>query len=121
VTSGCSNLPAQRSPHGRRSSCATCSPAGQQAGVIDSYLGRRLPGLVGALGVEAFGVDAFTQIGGPGEPAYKTVRLAWPATRAGAAAVGLAEDDLRCVDRAFANSTIMVGVTIFAPWGQLPP
>jgi SAM-dependent methyltransferase len=90
------------------------------AGVIDSYLGRRLPGLVGALDVEAFGVDAFTQIGGPGDPAYETFRLAWPATRAGAAAVGLTEDDLRCVDRAFANSTVLVGVTIFAAWGQLP-
>jgi hypothetical protein len=46
------------------------------AGVIDSYLGRRLPGLVGALGAEAFGVDAVTQIGGPGDPATK--RFAWP-------------------------------------------
>jgi SAM-dependent methyltransferase len=72
------------------------------AGVIDSYLCRRLPGLVGALGAEAFGVDAVTQIGGPGDPAYETFRLAWPDTRAGAAAVGLTEDDLRCVDRAFA-------------------
>jgi hypothetical protein len=90
------------------------------AGVIDSYLGRRLPGLVGALDVEAFGVDAFTQIGGPGDPAYETFRLAWPATRTGAAAVGLTEDDLRCVDGAFANSTVLVGVTIFAAWGQLP-
>jgi SAM-dependent methyltransferase len=90
------------------------------AGVIDSYLGRRLPGLVGALDVEAFGVDAFTQIGGPGDPAYETFRLAWPATRTGAAAVGLTEDDLRCIDGAFANSTVLVGVTIFAAWGQLP-
>ncbi|MCW2654424.1 MAG: hypothetical protein QOE41_978 [Mycobacterium sp.] len=90
------------------------------AGVIDSYLGRRLPGLVGALDLEAFGVDAFTQIGGPGDPAYETFRLAWPATRAGAAAVGLTEDDLRCVDGAFANFTVLVGVTIFAAWGQLP-
>jgi hypothetical protein len=45
---------------------------------------------------------------------------ACPATRTGAAAVGLTEHDLRCVDRAFANSTVLVGVTIFAAWGQLP-
>ena len=78
------------------------------------------PGYQLAGGVEAFGVDAFTQIGGPGDPAYETFRLAWPATRTGAAAVGLTEDDLRCIDGAFANSTVLVGVTIFAAWGQLP-
>ncbi|MCW2689033.1 MAG: hypothetical protein JWR37_3923 [Mycobacterium sp.] len=59
-------------------------------------------------------------VGGPGDPAYETFRLAWPATRTGAAAVGLTEDDLRCVNGAFANSPVLVGVTIFAAWGQLP-
>jgi SAM-dependent methyltransferase len=90
------------------------------AGVFDAYLGRRLPGLVSALGLDAFGVDVDTHTGGPGHPAYDTFRLAWPSTRAGAAATGIAEDDLHCVDQAFANSTFIVGTTTFAAWGQLP-
>lgn len=90
------------------------------AGVLDSYLGRRLPGLVAALGLDAFGVDVVTPTGGPGHPAYETFRLAWPSTRAAAAAAGIVEDDLHCVDQAFANSTLIVGITTFAVWGQLP-
>jgi SAM-dependent methyltransferase len=90
------------------------------AGVFDAYLGRRLPGLVSALGLDTFGVAVATHTGGRGHPAYDTFRLAWPSTRAGAAAAGIVEDDLRCVDEAFANSTFIVGMTTFAVWGQLP-
>jgi SAM-dependent methyltransferase len=90
------------------------------AGVFDGFLGRRLPGLVATLGLDAFGVDVFTPTGGPGHPAYETIRLAWPSTRAGAAAAGIIEDDLQCVDQAFADSTFIVGITTFAAWGQLP-
>lgn len=90
------------------------------AGAVDSYWGRQLPGLVAALGLEEFGVEADTPTGRPGEPSYETFRQAWPTTRAAAAAVGLAEDDLTCVDEAFARSTMMVGITTFAAWGKVP-
>jgi len=90
------------------------------AGVVDSYWGRRLPGLVAALSLEGFGVEAHTPTGRPGEPSYETFRQAWPTTRAAAAAVGLGEDDLTCVDEAFARSTLMVGITTFAAWGNVP-
>ena len=90
------------------------------AGVVDSYWGRRLPGLVAALGLAGFGVEAHTPTGRHGEPSYETFRQAWPTTRAAAAAVGLGEDDLTCVDEAFARSTMMVGITTFAAWGNVP-
>lgn len=90
------------------------------AGVIDAYLGRRLPELVASLAFAHFSFDVFTATGGPGDPAYETVRQAWPDTRAGAAATGFVEDDLICLDKAFDNSTFIVGNTTFAAWGQKP-
>ena len=44
-------------------------------------------------------------------PAYELMRLAWPNLRAGFAATGTAEDDLRCIDIAVADSTFVVGIT----------
>lgn len=88
------------------------------AGVIDAVLGRRLPGLVGALGLDDIGVDVMTPTGGQGDSAYEVFRLAWPSTRAAAAASGIAEVDLQCVDEGFANSTMVVGMTTFAVWGR---
>ena len=90
------------------------------ADVVDSYWGRQLPGLVAALSLEGFGVEAYTPTGRPGEPSYETFRQAWPTTRAAAAVVGIGEDDLTCVDEAFARSTMMVGITTFAAWGKVP-
>jgi SAM-dependent methyltransferase len=91
------------------------------AGVVNGYFGRRLPGLVAALDLDAFGVKVATPTGGPAGPAYETLRLGWPHTRAGAAATGIAEDDLHCVDQALANSKLLVGVTTFAAWGRRTP
>jgi hypothetical protein len=88
------------------------------AGVIDAVLGRRLPGLVGALGLDDIGVDVMTPTGGQGDSAYEVFRLAWPSARAAAAASGIAEADLQCVDEGFANSTMVVGMTTFAVWGR---
>ena len=73
-----------------------------------------------ALSLEGFGVEPHPPTGRPGEPSYETFRQAWPTTRAAAAAVGLGEDDLTCVDEAFARSTMMVGITTFAAWGKVP-
>jgi SAM-dependent methyltransferase len=89
------------------------------AGIVNSFFGRQLPGLVLALGLESFGVDASTQTGGPGQPAYEALRLAWPNVRAGFAAIGATEDDLRCVEAALAKSTFVVGITTVGVWGRL--
>jgi SAM-dependent methyltransferase len=88
------------------------------AGVVNSYFGRQLPGLVLALGLESFGVDVSTPTGVPGHPAYEAIRLAWPSLRAGFAATGTAEDDLRCVDIALADSAFVVGITTVGVWGR---
>jgi SAM-dependent methyltransferase len=90
------------------------------AGIVNSFFGRQLPGLVLALGLESFGVDVSTATGRPGDPAYEAMRLAWPNTRAGFAAAGTPEDDLRCVDIATADSTFVVGITTVGCWGRLP-
>jgi len=39
--------------------------------------------------------------------------------RAGPAATGIVEDDLHCVEQAFANSTFFVRASTFAVRGQL--
>ena len=68
------------------------------AGVMNTRLGRHVPGLVRNLGLEAFGADAVIGIGSPGDPAYDAMRLAWPDTCHAAATVGIQEADL-CVPR----------------------
>ncbi|ORA73927.1 hypothetical protein BST25_11060 [Mycobacterium heidelbergense] len=90
------------------------------AGIVNSFFGRQLPGLVLALGLESFGVDVSTATGEPGQPAYEAMRLGWPNLRAGFAATGTSEDDLRCIDIAAADSTFLVGITTVAVWGRLP-
>ena len=83
--------------------------------------GREVPGLVHTLGLEGFGVDAITGIGVPGDSAYEIIRLAWPELRRGAAAVGIDESDLVCIDSALASATsLMVVETLFAAWGRRP-
>lgn len=89
------------------------------AGIVNSYFGRRLPGLVLALGLESFGVDVSTQTGRPGQPAHEATRLGWPNIRAGFAATGTSEDDLRCVDAAVADSGFVIGITTVGVWGRL--
>jgi hypothetical protein len=73
---------------------------------------------LGALGLDGIGVDVMTPTGGQGDSAYEVFRLAWPSTRTAAAASGIAEADLQCVDEGFANSTMVVGMTMFAVWGR---
>jgi SAM-dependent methyltransferase len=90
------------------------------AGTVNSYFGRQLPGLVLALGLESFGVDVSTPTGGPGHPAYEAIRLAWPNIRAGFAATGTSEDDLRCIDITLADSTFVIGITTVGVRGRLP-
>ena len=91
------------------------------AGVGNAFFGREVPGLVHALGLEAFGVDAVTGIGVPGDSVYEIIRLAWPELRRGAVAVGIDESDLVCVDTALASaSSLMVVETLFAAWGRKP-
>ena len=91
------------------------------AGAGNAFFGREVPGLVHALGLEGFGVDAITGIGVPGDSAYEIIRLAWPELRRGAAAVGIDESDLVCIDSALASATsLMVVETLFAAWGRRP-
>jgi SAM-dependent methyltransferase len=90
-------------------------------GVLDSFFGRKVPGLVRELGFEAFAVDAATGVGTRGEPVYDAMRLAWPRLRRAAGAVGLEEDDLVCLDRVWESpSTLAVTMTLFAAWARKP-
>jgi SAM-dependent methyltransferase len=90
------------------------------AGIVNSFFGRQLPGLVLPLGLESFDVAVSTQTGRPGHPAYEAMRLAWPNLRAGFAATGTAEDDLRSIDIAVADSAFVIGITTVGVRGRLP-
>jgi SAM-dependent methyltransferase len=46
--------------------------------VTDAFFGRRVPGLVHALGWEDLDADSTTVVAHPGEPAFEALRLAWP-------------------------------------------
>ena len=91
------------------------------AGVLDAFYGRQVPGRLWDLGLDGLAFDSPTGIGARGDPVYETMRLAWPALRVGAAAVGIEEVDLATVDRAFeSSSTLLVAMTLFAAWGRKP-
>ena len=51
------------------------------AGALDGFFGRQVPGLVHALGFDAFAVDTAIGVGTRDEPAYEAMRLAWPQLR----------------------------------------
>ena len=88
-------------------------------GVLDAFFGRKVPGLVHELGFEAFAVDTTTGIGTRGDAVYDTMRLAWPHTRPGAAAAGLDEAALACLDTVWESpSTWAVTMTLFAAWAR---
>lgn len=88
-------------------------------GVVDSYLGRRVPGLLGELGLTNVGVDVSTASGPPGHPAYETYRMAWQRPiEVGPRAMGIAENDLECIERALRNSEFIIGLTTVAAWGR---
>jgi SAM-dependent methyltransferase len=90
-------------------------------GVLDAFFGRKVPGLVYELGFEAFAVDTTTGIGVCGNAVYDTMRLAWPQTRRGAAAAGLDEADLACLDAVWeSRSTLAVTMTLFAARARKP-
>jgi SAM-dependent methyltransferase len=89
------------------------------ASIMHANFGRSVPGLVYALEWERFGADSRTVIARPDEPAYESVRLAWPGARRAALALGLDEADLKCVDDVLESSTtLMVHVTMFGAWAR---
>lgn len=89
-------------------------------GVVDSYLGRRVPSLLAELGLTDLGVDIATAFGPPGHPAYETYRIAWQRPiEIGPRAMGIAEHDLECIERALSNSTFIIGLTTVAAWGRV--
>lgn len=90
------------------------------AGIVDSYFGRRVPTLLSDLGARDLAVETATVTGGPGEPAYEMLRLAWPTARRIAASSGMDGDNLECIDRAFANSTFIIGQTTVSARGRMP-
>ena len=92
----------------------------RSAEMLDSYFGRRLPAVIGALELSDVGFDAQTTVVPRGAPDYEITRLAWPTMREAAAATGTSEDDLKKVDVAFEYSTFCVGTSIFGAWGRKP-
>jgi hypothetical protein len=87
----------------------------------DAYFGRRVPGLVHALGWEGFDADSATVIASPGEPAFEALRLAWPEYQRAGRAFGVDEAELDTLGEVFhAPSTLMVSMTLVAAWARKP-
>jgi SAM-dependent methyltransferase len=89
--------------------------------VADAYFGRRVPGLVHALGWEGFDADSATVISSPGEPAFEALRLAWPEYQRAGRAFGVDEAELDTLGEVFHTpSTLMVSMTLVAAWARKP-
>src|SRR5207248_11599486 len=55
------------------------------------------------------------------DPECETFSLAWPQIRGAAAALGIDEADLACVDEALQSpAALIVSMTFFAAWGRRP-
>ena len=92
------------------------------AGSMDPYLGRRLPGLVAALGLEAFGGESNALVGRGDEPTVEFQRRTFRSVREHFRRSGISDADLDRQAAVFAApQTVMFGmVTVVAAWGRKP-
>ena len=91
-----------------------------RAGMMDGYLGRRLPGMLAACDIELLGAEVETPLGGPGDPAFELLRATALDSRPRLIEAGILPDqDLTQLERFFAHpASIVSGLSIVAAWGQ---
>ena len=91
----------------------------QELGYADTFIGRRLPGLVHALGLTDVTCSTITGTGRNGEPAFLTMSLGWPTSRDHASAFGIDERGVEVLDEAFADpNSHLVVMTVFSMRGR---
>ncbi len=90
-----------------------------ERGMTNVFYGRHVPGLVYELELDGFDTRCTTAIATIGHPAYDVAKLSWVLARQAAAAIGIDEDDLSCVDLAYeATTALMIAPAFFAAWGR---
>ena len=94
----------------------------QQSGLMDGYIGRRLPALAAAAGVEAVGAEAFSAVAHQGVgPQWEALQHSLPALRPAAIASGTPEPEY---DRMAAILTdphvVWFGICVVSAWGRRP-
>lgn len=92
-----------------------------EAGIRYPYFGRRLPGLVAPLALEAVASDGATDIVRGSDRMATLYRLTFDALEAPNRSVGASDDDLTRL-RIVVNSPdlVITGVTIVGAWGRKP-
>jgi SAM-dependent methyltransferase len=92
------------------------------AKALNAYLGRALPGLLVAAGLEFAGADVDSAVARFGEPAYELQRLTVTSAAPSLVAAGLLTDDDRARSRQVLDcpTTVLTTTSIVAAWGRRP-
>jgi SAM-dependent methyltransferase len=90
-----------------------------KAGVMDVFLGRKLPGLMFDLDLIDFNVDATTVVAKRGDDAYEIFRLGTQQVGASVTKFGVSEAAFQTASRILDDpSAWMLGITTVAAWGR---
>ena len=94
----------------------------QQPGLMDGFIGRRLPALAAAAGVEALGAEAFSSFARKGAgPQWDAVQHSLPALRPAAIASGTPEAEYDRMAAILADpSVVWFGICTVSAWGRRP-
>ena len=95
----------------------------RDAGYLDCYFGRRLPGMFRSLGLADVEVSTLTATGGYGDPAFLTLALGWTPGGDHLSAMGMEMDDaaVGSIDAVFVDpASHLVLMTMFGSRGRRP-
>ena len=93
-----------------------------QAGVMDAFLGRRLPAMLADRGLELLGAQVDTPVSRPGDPAYEFARASALDSLPRLIAAGAMPDaDLTRLQRFYADpGSLVTGPSLVSAWGSAP-
>ncbi len=92
------------------------------AGIMASYLGRGLPGMLAATGLQRLGAEIETDVSGPGDPGYEFLRASLLAVVPKLIAAGVIEDNLARLEGFFNQpGSLVTGASLVASWGSRTP
>jgi SAM-dependent methyltransferase len=92
---------------------------GRDAGFLDCYFGRRLPGMFHALDLADVEHSTLTATGANGDAAFLTLSLGWTPGGEHVSALGMEDDAIRSLDAAFNDpASHLVLMTMFGSRGR---
>lgn len=93
----------------------------QQAGMMDGFIGRKLPALAAAAGLTDIGCELLSTFARQGVPEWDVVQLSVPSLRPAALAAGMPEAEYDRMGAILADpSVVWIGVCIVSVWGRRP-